>query len=440
MNFTTELCFVMCRFIYVPCPHTAEAICDALHKCLQSWDIDRRVSTVTLDNCSTNDSMIGLMETRLGATNMLLRGKWLHMRCCAHILNLIVKDGMEVIASAVSNIRDSIAYWVATPKRYEKFEKTALDEKVELVKKLQLDCKTRWNSTYIMLKIAIPYRKVFERLGELDRNYVCPPPNDWIFASTVCDKLGLFYDLTELFSGTKYVTANLFFPKVCEIKLKIKSWEHDEHEKIREMSAAMIEKYDKYWTDIHGLMAVAVILDPRLKMTMLHACYIALFGEENAEIYVEEAHELLSDLMKHYQVKEHDYVGTSSSGACSSVDAAAVLSIFKTLAANKKTNSYVRSKNELDRYLDEETLPHDDNYFDILGWWKLEGTRYPTLRQIARDILAIPITTVASESAFSTSGRVLSEHRSRLTPKILEALMCGQSWLRHTLKGSIVLY
>ena len=189
----------------------------------------------------------------------------------------------------------------------------------------------------------------------------------------------------------------------------------------------MIEKYDKYWTDIHGLMAVAVILDPRLKMTMLHACYIALFGEENAEIYVEEAHELLSDLMKHYQVKEHDYVGTSSSGASSSVDAAAVLSIFKTLAANKKTNSYVRSKNELDRYLDEETLPHDDNYFDILGWWKLEGTRYPTLRQIARDILAIPITTVASESAFSASGRVLSEHHSRLTPKILEALMCGQS-------------
>ncbi|CAN6182827.1 unnamed protein product, partial [Urochloa humidicola] len=61
-------------------------------------------------------------------------------------------------------------------------------------------------------------------------------------------------------------------------------------------------------------------------------------------------------------------------------------------------------------------------------------TRYPTLRQIARDILAIPITTVASESAFSTSGRILSEHRSRLTPKMLEALMCSQSWLRHTLK------
>ena len=73
-------------------------------------------------------------------------------------------------------------------------------------------------------------------------------------------------------------------------------------------------------------------------------------------MYVTEAHDLLSDLMKHYHVKEHDFVGKSYSGACSSVDAAVVLSIFKTLAANKKTNSYIRSKNELDCYFDEETF------------------------------------------------------------------------------------
>jgi hypothetical protein len=42
------------------------------------------------------------------------------------------------------------------------------------------------------------------------------------------------------------VTANLFFPKVCEIKLKIKFWEHDEYETIRKISATMIEMYDKY--------------------------------------------------------------------------------------------------------------------------------------------------------------------------------------------------
>ena len=93
----------------MPCPHTAEVICDALLKCLQSWNLDCRVSTVTLDNCSVNDSMIGLMESRLGEGNMLLGGKHLHTHCCAHILNLIVQDGLEVIKKSIARIREGIA-------------------------------------------------------------------------------------------------------------------------------------------------------------------------------------------------------------------------------------------------------------------------------------------------------------------------------------------
>lgn len=64
----------------------------------------------------------------------------------------------------------------------------------------------------------------------------------------------------------------------------------------------------------------------------------------------------------------------------------------------------------------------------------MAGTRYPTLRKIAHDILAIPVSTVASESAFNTSWWILSEHRSRLTPEILEALMCSQDWIRNNYK------
>ena len=37
--------------------------------------------------------------------------------------------------------------------------------------------------------------------------------------------------------------------------------------------------------------------------------------------------------------------------------------------------------------------------FDILAWWKSNGLRCPTLQWIVRDILAIPVTIVASESA-----------------------------------------
>ncbi|CAN1185619.1 Putative AC9 transposase [Linum perenne] len=51
---------------------------------------------------------------------------------------------------------------------------------------------------------------------------------------------------------------------------------------------------------------------------------------------------------------------------------------------------------------------------------------------MARDVLAILISSVASESAFSTGGRVLSNFRSSLTPAIVEALICAEDWLRST--------
>ncbi|CAI9262050.1 unnamed protein product [Lactuca saligna] len=86
------------------------------------------------------------------------------------------------------------------------------------------------------------------------------------------------------------------------------------------------------------------------------------------------------------------------------------------------------SENELERYLEEGTLPQIHE-FDLLGWWKLNGVKYPTLCLIAKDILAILISTVASESSFSTSGRIASPHRSTLLPSTIEAIICTQNWL-----------
>ncbi|XP_044486304.1 uncharacterized protein LOC123211563 [Mangifera indica] len=53
---------------------------------------------------------------------------------------------------------------------------------------------------------------------------------------------------------------------------------------------------------------------------------------------------------------------------------------------------------------EEQLLPRSPN-FDILTWWKLNDPKYPTLQRIARDILAISVSTIASESAFSTTGK-----------------------------------
>ncbi|KAL2930904.1 putative AC9 transposase, partial [Bienertia sinuspersici] len=58
--------------------------------------------------------------------------------------------------------------------------------------------------------------------------------------------------------------------------------------------------------------------------------------------------------------------------------------------------------------------------FHIIQWWKNHSTKFPVLARITKDILAIPASTIASESAFSAGRRVLDEKRSRLSSESIE--------------------
>jgi hypothetical protein len=394
---------------------------------LVDWNLDEKVSAVTLDNCTTNDAVIPYLVRNIGGHKLLNNGTLLHMRCSAPILNLIVKDGLEALKHAIENIRDSVAYWTATPKRMEKFEEIAKFVKVDTSVKIALDCRTRWNSTFNMIDTALPYKPAFIRASRVDRQYTSlPSEQEWNFAEEVVGRLKLFYDITKIFSGTDYVTANIYFTKIAKIRKKIRQWSTCGIPLVEEMSANMIEKFDKYWTDIQGLMGIATILDPRCKTTVLLICYEDLLGVSGSVCHdkVMEVKNLLAELMSEYHVVEDDVEGSSEASAPSVTDNDDFLDDIGARIASLRPSS-MGFKSKLDRYLDEELVSRHTKNFNVLDWWKVAGTRYPTLRRIARDIYAIPVTTVASESAFSTGGRVLSEHRSRLTSKMLEALMCS---------------
>ena len=81
-------------------------------------------------------------------------------------------------------------------------------------------------------------------------------------------------------------------------------------------------------------------------------------------------------------------------------------------------------KSKLDRYLLEFFEDPDVEDFDNLMWWKMSSSRYRVLSEIACDVLPIPVSTVASESAFSIGECVLDSSRSLLSPNIVEALIC----------------
>jgi hypothetical protein len=49
---------------------------------------------------------------------------------------------------------------------------------------------------------------------------------------------------------------------------------------------------------------------------------------------------------------------------------------------------------------------------------------------MTRDILVVPISTVASESSFSAGGRVIEPHRASLSTYFVQMLLCGLDWVR----------
>lgn len=286
----------------MPAPHTAEALAEILYDCLCDWNIDRKVSTITVDNCTTNDAIINKLLDKLPLRTLMRNGELLHMRCCAHILNLIVQDGLSVIEDGIERIRDSVSFWSATGKREQRFEEAANQLGMEYTKKLTLDCKTRWNSTYLMLNVAIPYRDVFTRLKGREKSYTCLPTDlDWDLAKEICDKLQLFYRVTLLFSGDKYPTANVFFPLICEISFSLREWTKSLVDEISLMAQKMIFKFDKYWSVIHGIMGMAAVLDPRYKLKYVELLMPALYGDERAADEFKTLEEFVRAFFKEYE-------------------------------------------------------------------------------------------------------------------------------------------
>ncbi|KAK2654954.1 hypothetical protein Ddye_008006 [Dipteronia dyeriana] len=138
----------------------------ALETCLKSWGIEK-VLTITVDNASSNNDAILYLSKIVNSWNgAIMNGDHMHLRCSAHILNLIVTEGLKDYHESISKIRNVVRYVRGSPGRLQKFKSCAEREKISLKKLLCLDVQTRCNSTYLILESAEMFQKAFERLFE----------------------------------------------------------------------------------------------------------------------------------------------------------------------------------------------------------------------------------------------------------------------------------
>ncbi|XP_019155791.1 PREDICTED: zinc finger BED domain-containing protein RICESLEEPER 2-like [Ipomoea nil] len=426
--------------------HKGESIAKALESCLMDWGL-KSVFSVTVENASSNDTALGFLKKKFvswGCT--VVRSKYLHMRCIAHILNLVVHDGLKESDSAVKRVRDSVRYVRSSPARLQRFRELADVMGVEAKKSLCLDVPTRWNSTYMMLSAALLYEKVFEEYASSDNGFKSDLGEnnisnfmDWETISGLVQILKSFYEMTVRISGSLYVTSNTFFSEISDLSCLLSNMvEADGSVKL--MGTNMRAKFDKYWGEpekMNFLIFYANILDPRDKIEYMPIQFTQLYGEDKGKTMFDKVvvglKELFQDYVSCFPVQS---VPENSAKSAPSVIISYCVSVGKPQALLKSqikkqklgTGDLSMKKTELEVYL-SEVIVDDEDSFDLLRLWKLNSDRFPVLSKMARDVLDVPISSVASESAFSTSGRVLDAFRSSITPKIVEALVCAQDWL-----------
>nr|GMC64318.1 zinc finger BED domain-containing protein RICESLEEPER 2-like [Ipomoea batatas] len=125
----------------------------------------------------------------------------------------LVQDGLKVIGDSFYKVRESV----------------------------------RWNSAYKMLDTAIKYRRTFSSLQLLDTNYKhCPSHEEWVRVEKICDFLMPFNEITKLFSGSTYLTSNLYFRQVWKIEYLLTMNMKSGDSVIKDMACGMKIQFDKY--------------------------------------------------------------------------------------------------------------------------------------------------------------------------------------------------
>ncbi|XP_042974263.1 zinc finger BED domain-containing protein RICESLEEPER 1-like [Carya illinoinensis] len=206
------------------------------------------------------------------------------------------------------------------------------------------------------------------------------------------------------------------------------------------MASNMKRKFEKYWENMDNqnmLLYVGIVLDPRYKMRYLDFGLRKMYAYDQSKI-IDMSWKVKNAFIRMYEAYIQNEEGSSPQRTSSPREDASPSTTQSTnrhaaLMAQFKqelqSEDSLESRSEVDRYLAEKCEDEGDN-FDLLNWWKVNSVRYRILSKVARDVLAIPVSTVASESTFSTAGRVLDPFRSSLNPMMVEALICAQNWLR----------
>ena len=399
-----DLGSIILEFRRIKHPHDALTMSNFIRKMIESLGIHKQVISITTDNASNMEAAISDLKRSNLLTTDTPYG-FTHFRCIAHVLHLGVSASLKKIKPLIREVKEVVLAIKSSGKRSEKFKEIQTEliqtgELIGLTCPLELieDVQHRWNSTYQMLNRAFRLRVPISQFLRDTRELHSLGSIDWSKLGEIIAFLKPFCDLTRDLSSESNCTISLICVMVPKLLDHVSVIYDDDmlNDIARTVKSKLTSYVDKMYQPI---VLLATALDPRFKMKSLS----------------DEMRDQVLSKLNNMMDKENNHSGVIDD----SRDLNSDQSIFDDVFAQDV-------EDELDLYFKSPCTHRATN---VGQFWAVNSKSFPKLSTIARAILPIQATSVASERVFSTCGDLNVPKRNRLSDSSFENNILLKSWI-----------
>ncbi|KYN16919.1 Zinc finger BED domain-containing protein 1 [Trachymyrmex cornetzi] len=346
-----------------------------------------------------------------------------HVPCFARSLNLMIQDAIsstQELKPIIQKVKRIVTFFKCSVNATHALKKLQRQEgKTEdKILKLKQECKTRWNSTFLMisrfLQLANHVSAVLINnsiLGSADSPEMISRA-ELKAIEDACELLSPIELVTVEISREKYVTCSKIIPIVNCSMVTI-----DRLIPKTEVSASLKQNIlnqikqrfysEKSNIEKNSFLAISTLLDPRYKKMHFHSITAVSYAQTKVNKLMKEMFE---------SENENSY---SESNIESNIKKHNVWNIHDELVTSRSENLDEFGENgglsaEFRQYL---ISPVADRRKCPLKTWQRLRALHPHLYEIALKYLVIVGTSVPCERLFSKAGNIITEKRNRLKGK-----------------------
>ncbi|XP_031265998.1 zinc finger BED domain-containing protein RICESLEEPER 2-like [Pistacia vera] len=390
-------------------------------------NLDKNVFTITAQYTEEAYQIASEIKGWLLDQNLLpLTGTLSHVSCLVHILNLLLEDGSQEVNGLLFNTMKCISYVHNKPDSVIKFRMAVDQARAQGSSVTYEDMPAKGTLiSFQKFEGIFRLREAFNMLKIFDLDFnslnINPEDEEWIKATYIYKHVKVLDEAVKSLSGKQScLTTNVYFPKVCNIYRSLCEWVKGDNSNVSSMAGKMKKKFDTYWENCGLVLAIAIVLDPRFKLDIVKRWFQEIYGQDDAE---EQCVGIEFNLKQIYK----EYSGGGSNNLTAYFDTLDPLGMPWSTSCSNDAEDGKSEKSELERYLEEPKFRSVKD-FDILTWWRANTPNFPILAKMARDFLAIPVSTAQSNPSFNDDVMKIDPTAIDIDPETTEAFVCVRDW------------